>query len=159
MSRSRHYKRVAIIGTLVAATTAAALMLSPMPLWLLLVLLSIFALGLGTAFPVSTVSAQNAVARSQIGTITGATNFFRALMASFTVAAFSAILLMALGADISFSGEHRGLVNSISPTDMIVAFRYVFGAAAAMMVVTSICMILMEERPLAGPARPTEMAE
>jgi EmrB/QacA subfamily drug resistance transporter len=159
MSRSRHYKRVAIIGTLVAATTAAALMLSPMPLWLLLVLLSIFALGLGTAFPVSTVSAQNAVARSQIGTITGATNFFRALMASFTVAAFSAILLMALGADISFSGEHRGLVNSISPTDMIVAFRYVFGAAAAMMVVTSICMILMEERPLAGPARPAEMAE
>ena len=72
-------------------------MLAPMPLWLLLVLLSVFALGLGTAFPVSTVSSQNAVARSQIGTITGATNFFRALMASFTVAVFSAILLMALG--------------------------------------------------------------
>jgi hypothetical protein len=42
---------------------------------------------------------------------------------------------------------------------MIVAFRYVFGAAAAMMIVTSICMILMEERPLAGPAQPAEMAE
>jgi EmrB/QacA subfamily drug resistance transporter len=159
MSRSRHYKRVAIIGTIVAAATAAALMLAPMPLWLLLVLLSIFALGLGTAFPVSTVSSQNAVARSQIGTITGATNFFRALMASFTVAVFSAILLMALGADISLSGEHRGLVNSVSPAEMIIAFRYVFGAAAAMMVAASICMILMEERPLAGPAQPTEMAE
>jgi hypothetical protein len=80
-------------------------------------------------------------------------------MASFTVAVFSAILLMALGADISLSGEHRGLVNSVSPADMIIAFRYVFGAAAAMMVAASICMILMEERPLAGPARPTEMAE
>ena len=159
MSRSRHYKRVAIIGTIVAAATAAALMFAPMPLWLLLVLLSIFALGLGTAFPVSTVSSQNAVARSQVGTITGATNFFRALMASFTVAVFSAILLMALGADISLSGEHRGLVNSVSAADMIVAFRYVFGAAAAMMVVASICMILMEERPLAGPAQPVEMAE
>ena len=158
MSRSRHYKRVAIIGTLVAATTAAALMLAPMPLWLLLVLLSIFALGLGTAFPVSTVSSQNAVARSQVGTITGATNFFRALMASFTVAVFSAILLMALGADISFSGEH-GTVNSFSAADMIIAFRYVFGASAAMMVVASICMILMEERPLAGPAQPAEIAE
>src|SRR6202453_1605368 len=42
MARSRHYKRVAIIGTIVAAVTAAALMLAPMPLWLLLVLLSIF---------------------------------------------------------------------------------------------------------------------
>ena len=104
-----------------------------MPLWGLLVLLSVFALGLGTAFPVSVVSLQNSVARSQVGTITGAMNFFRALMASFTVAAFTAILLMALGADISLAGEHRGPVNSISAADMIVAFRYVFGAAAALL--------------------------
>ncbi|HLJ00085.1 MAG TPA: MDR family MFS transporter [Bradyrhizobium sp.] len=158
MARAKHYKRVAIIGTLVAASAAVVLMLA-MPLWLLLVFLSIFALGLGTAFPVSTVSAQNAVARSQVGTITGAINFFRALMASFTVAVFSAILLMALGADISLSGEHRGPVSSISATDMIAAFRYVFGAAAVMMVGASIFMTRMEERPLAGPARPVELAE
>jgi hypothetical protein len=130
-----------------------------MPLWVLLVLLSIFALGLGTAFPVSTVSSQNAVARSQIGTITGATNFYRALMASFTVAVFSAILLMALGADISLAGEHRGPVNSIAVADMIAAFRYIFGAAAAMMLCAMLSMALMEERPLAGPATPVEMAE
>ena len=79
-----------------------------LPLWGLLALLSLFALGLGTTFPISVVSMQNAVARSQVGTVTGAMNFFRALMASFTVAAFTAILLMALGADISLAGEHRG---------------------------------------------------
>jgi len=159
MARSRHYKRVAIIGTVVAAVTAAALALAPMPLWLLLTLLSIFALGLGTAFPVSTVSSQNAVARSQVGTITGATNFFRALMASFTVAVFSAILLSVLGPDVSLSGEQHGAASLIPVADMIAAFRYVFGAAAAMMVVASICMGLMEERPLAGPAQPVELAE
>ena len=159
MARSRHYKRVAIIGMSVAAVASAALMLAPMPLWVLLTLLSIFALGMGTAFPVSTVSSQNAVARSQVGTITGATNFFRALMASFTVAVFSAILLTAFGADISLAGEHRGPVSSISAADMIAAFRYVFGAAAAMMAGGSLCMVLMEERPLAGPATPVEMAE
>src|ERR1700734_300830 len=159
MARAKHYKRVAIIGCLCAALAAGALALTSLPLWLLLVLLSIFALGLGTAFPVSTVSSQNAVARSQVGTITGATNFFRALMASFTVAVFSAILLMALGADISFSGEHHGTVNSFSAADMIISFRYVFGASTALMIVASICMILMEERPLAGPARPAEIAE
>jgi EmrB/QacA subfamily drug resistance transporter len=159
MARSKHYKRVAIIGTIVAAVTATALALVLMPLWLLLGLLSIFALGLGTAFPVSTVSSQNAVARSQVGTITGATNFFRALMASFTVAVFSAILLTALGADVPFSGEHHGAMSLIPAADMIAAFRYVFGAAAALMVVASICMGLMEERPLAGPARPVELAE
>ena len=37
---------------------------------------------------------------------------------------------------------------------MIVAFRYVFGAAAAMLACASLCMILMEEKPLAGPAKP-----
>ena len=79
-------------------------------------------------------------------------NFFRALMASFTVAAFTAILLMALGADISLVGEHRGPVNSIPAADMIVAFRYVFGAATAMIACAALCMILMEEKPLAGPA-------
>jgi hypothetical protein len=127
---------------------------------LLLALLSLVGMGLGTAFPISVVSIQNAVARSQIGTITGALNFFRALMASFTVAAFSAILLMALGADISLVGEHRGPVTSILSTDMTAAFRYVFGAASAMLAAASLCFIRMEEKPLAGPGRaPAKMAE
>ena len=43
-------------------------------------------------------------------------------------------------------------MNSIPAADMIAAFRYVFGAAAALMAAASLCMILMEERPLAGPA-------
>ena len=136
------------------------LALTTLPLWGLLVLLSVFALGLGTAFPVSVVSLQNAVARAQIGTLTGAMNFFRALMASFTVAAFTAILLMALGADISLAGEHRGPVSAIAAADMVAAFRFVFGAAAVMMACAALCLLIMEERPLAGPATPpAEMAE
>jgi hypothetical protein len=66
---------------------------------------------------------------------------------------------MALGADISLSGEHRGPVSSIPAADMVAAFRYVFGAAAAMLAGASLCMVLMEEKPLAGPATPVEMAE
>lgn len=161
MARAKHYKRVAIVGTLVAAISGCTLAVTTLPLWGLLVLLSIFALGLGTTFPISVVSLQNSVARPQIGTVTGAMNFFRALMASFTVAAFAAILLMALGADISLVGEHRGPVNSIPAADMITAFRYVFGAAAALLACATLCMILMEERPLAGPGMvpPAEMAE
>ncbi len=159
MARARHYKRVAIIGNVCAALAGLALALTTLPLWALLALLSVFALGLGTTFPVTVVSIQNAVARSQVGTVTGAMNFFRALTASFTVAAFSAILLMALGADISLAGEHRGPVNSIAAADMIAAFRYVFGAAAAMLACAALCMILMEEKPLAGPATAVEMAE
>lgn len=161
MARAKHYKRVAIVGTALAAISGCALALTTLPLWGLLVLLSVFALGLGTTFPVSVVSLQNSVARAQIGTVTGAMNFFRSLMSSFTVAAFTSILLMALGADISLVGEHHGSVNSIPVADMITAFRYVFGAAAALLAGATLCMILMEERPLAGPGvtPPVEMAE
>jgi hypothetical protein len=80
-------------------------------------------------------------------------------MASFTVAVFSAILLMALGADISLAGEHRGPVSSIPVSDMVMAFRYVFGAAAALLASASLSMIMMEEKPLTGPPEPVDMAE
>src|SRR6266481_2017605 len=159
MARAKRYKRVAIAGTSLATIFGIVLATTTLPLWGLLTILSLFALGLGTTFPVSVTSLQNAVARPQIGTVTGAMNFFRALMASFTVAAFTAILLMALGADISLAGEHRGPVNSIPVADMIAAFRYVFGAAAAMLACAALCMILMEEKPLAEPATAAEMAE
>ncbi len=160
MARGRRYKHVAIVGDLMAAACGLAMALTTLPLWGLLVLLSIYSLGLGTTFPITVVSLQNSVTRVQVGTITGAMNFFRQLMASFTVAAFAAILLMALGADISLAGEHRGPVSSIPVADMIAAFRYVFGAASALMVTAALCMIAMEERPLAGPSRPpVEMAE
>jgi len=159
MARGKRYKHVAIIGDIVAAACGLAMALTSLPLWGLLILLSVFACGLGTTFPITVVSLQNSVTRAHVGTITGAMNFFRVLMASFTVAAFAAILLMALGADISLAGEHRGPVSSIPMADMVAAFRYVFGAAAGLMVVAALSMIAMEERPLAGPSRPVEMAE
>jgi MFS family permease len=161
MARVKHYKRVAIVGTTVATAVGAVMTLSTPPLWVLLVMLAVFGIGLGTPFPICVVSLQNAVHRSQVGTITGAMNFFRSMMSSFTVAAFSAILLMALGSDISLGGEGHGPVGGIPPAEMVAAFRYVFGAATLMIATTGFCMVLMEERPLAGPAKqqPVEMAE
>ncbi len=45
--------------------------------------------------------------RNQVGTATGAMNFFRSLMASFTVAVFTAILLTVLGSHLSIGAEHH----------------------------------------------------
>jgi len=44
---------------------------------------------------------------------------------------------------------------------MVVAFRYVFAAATALLAGAFLCMLLMEEKPLAGPAAevPAEIAE
>jgi EmrB/QacA subfamily drug resistance transporter len=159
MARVKHYKRVAIVGTIGGTLAGIVMTLTAPPLWGLLALLSIFGIGLGTAFPICVVSIQSSVARSQVGTITGAMNFFRSMMSSFTVAAFSAILLMALGADISLGGEHHGAAGGIAAADMVAAFRYLFGAATLMLAGAALCMILMEERPLPGPSQPVELAE
>jgi EmrB/QacA subfamily drug resistance transporter len=152
MTHTVHYKRVAIVGTGFAAVIAAILAMVALPLWPLLALLSLLAFGLGTAFPVSVVSLQNAVARPQVGTVTGAMNFFRALASSFAVAAFAAILLMVLGANASIGQDGGHQVNAISASDLTTAFRYVFAAAAAMLAGAALLLTLMEERPLAGPA-------
>jgi EmrB/QacA subfamily drug resistance transporter len=161
MARVTHYKRVAIVGNIIATVAAALMTVTTPPLWLLLVLLSVFGVGLGTAFPICVVALQNAVPRSQVGTITGAMNFFRSMVSTFAVAAFSAILLMVLGADISLGEGTSGTAGGLAPSEMIHAFRFVFAAATAMLACASVCMIMMEERPLAGPAEPqaVEMAE
>ncbi|MET0709097.1 MAG: MDR family MFS transporter [Tardiphaga sp.] len=154
MTRAKHYKRVAIIGTSCSAAMGLLLAFAtPLPLWVLLTMLGLFAIGLGTTFPVTVVSIQNAVARAQVGTATGAMNFFRALMASFTVAAFTTVLLMALGTGITISGEHASSAHAIASADMVHAFRYVFGASAIMLALAALFVALMEERPLAGPAK------
>ncbi|HWW50047.1 MAG TPA: MDR family MFS transporter [Xanthobacteraceae bacterium] len=153
MSKIKHYKRVAIAGTACGAVVMSLItLMSPLPLWPLLIALSVFAFGVGTVFPISVVSIQNAVARHQVGTATGAANFFRSLMASFAVAAFSSILLMSLGTNISIGGEHISAARQIAPADMVAAFRYVFAAAAVLVACSTIGLIFMEERPLLGPA-------
>lgn len=162
MVKLTRYKRPAIVGSLCSALAAFVLAVAtPLPLWAMLLLLSIFAFGLGTGFPLSIVSIQNAVARAQVGTATGALNFFRSLMASFAVAMFSTILLTALGRDISI-GEHVGGGHyGVSEEDMVSAFRYVFACAGVFLALGGLLWILMDERPLAGPARtpPADMAE
>lgn len=161
MTYTKHYKRAAIGGVSLAACVALTLtLITPLPLWHLLALLSLMAVGLGMVFPISVVSIQNAVPRAQVGTATGAMNFFRSLMASFTVAIFAAILLMALGGDLSIGAEHQiGAKHAIGVPDMIAAFRYVFAAAAVLLGTAATLMILMEERPLAGPPQASAAAE
>ncbi|RIA01661.1 MFS transporter, partial [Rhodopseudomonas palustris] len=95
-----------------------------------------------------------------IGTATGAMNFFRALMASFTVAAFTAILLVALGGDVQLGGaEHRHVVGSVAAVEMVAGFRWVFGAAALMLAASALCIMVMEERKLAGPEPTLALSE
>lgn len=155
MLKMQRYLWITIAGGLLAAAGFAILALVDLPLWLFLTVLSIGSLGIGPMFPTTMATLQNAVARQQIGTATGVMNFARALMGSFAVAGFTAILMSVLGASAAMR-EGVDLARDLSPADTIHAFRYIFGAAAAMMAGAALCIVLMEERVLAGPETATE---
>jgi EmrB/QacA subfamily drug resistance transporter len=153
MMRRRRYLWVSIAGGAIAAVCFSTLAFADrMPLWVFLVVLSIGSLGVGPMFSTTNATMQNAVARSQIGTATGASNYARALMSSFAVAGFTAILMAALGASAA-GRDNVDLARELSGVEAVAAFRYIFAAAGLMMAGAALSMALMEERPLAGPER------
>jgi Na+/melibiose symporter-like transporter len=100
------------------------------------------------------VCVQNAVSRHEVGTATGAMNFFRALGSALAVAIMGAILLAGLG----FAPERGGvgrevLTANANSAGLAVAqvFQWVFVAALVFSVLALLAVTLMEERPLHGP--------
>jgi hypothetical protein len=93
---------------------------------------------------------QNAVRLHQLGTATGALNFFRLLGGAVIVAIFGAIVLgnVANPAGIAAAEKIAG-----GHGDYAAAFRLVFVAAAIFLAIALACLLLVEEHPLLGPAR------
>jgi Na+/melibiose symporter-like transporter len=150
-----HYKISPYIGTSLGTLAVAALTWWPaMPLGWAIFATSMIGLGVGTVFPIATVSIQNAVDRHDVGTATGTMNFFRALGSALAVAIMGAILLAGLG----FTPERGGVALEAAAVNAGAAgvasvFRFVFAAALVASVLTVIALVMMEERPLGGPVR------
>jgi EmrB/QacA subfamily drug resistance transporter len=155
MMHLRHYKVSAIGGATIAVASVTALAIEPaMSLHGVIIALTLIGFGAGTVYPVATVSIQNAVPMHQVGTATGAMNFFRALASALAVAIMGAILLAALGATPERGSGVALLVETARAAgiDIAVVFRFVFVAADAFLVAALAAVLLMEERPLRGPA-------
>ena len=150
-----HYKVTAIGGAIIAIASVTVLAIWPaMPLYGVIVALTLIGFGAGTVYPVVTVSIQNAVPAHQVGTATGAMNFFRALASTLAVAIMGAILLTALGATPERGTGVELLVETASAAgvDIALVFRFVFLAADGFVLAALAAVLLMEERPLRGPA-------
>jgi EmrB/QacA subfamily drug resistance transporter len=152
----RRYKVSAIAGASLAIASVTALVIWPgMSLSSVVLVLTLIGFGAGTVYPVATVSIQNAVPMHQVGTATGAMNFFRALASTLAVAIMGAILLGAVGATPERGGAGvERLVESAGAAglDMAALFRWVFVAADIFLVAALAAVLVMEQRPLRGPA-------
>ena len=73
-----HYKRVPIVGLSCSIAALSVLVWNPAtpPIWVAAVL-SVVAFGIGTTYPVGTVSIQNAVSRYQVGAAMGGVTLIR----------------------------------------------------------------------------------
>lgn len=142
MASVRHYKRVPLVGLSVAVLCVAgfAAVAGRGPFWLAELLLGLAAIGLGTVFPIVTVSMQNAVVPRHLGTATASMNFMRQLTGAMIVAIFGAIALGGSGlSPEAFAGSGKVELS---------AFSTVFWSAAAGLAGALLLLVLMEERPL-----------
>jgi MFS family permease len=152
LARMEHYRRVPVVGLLIAIAAIVPLAIDPAGVSLagVCALLTIAGTGLGPMYPVTTVVIQNIVAPHHTGTATGTLNFFRQLGGAFIVAAFGAIVLGALGgAGDAAALETLAGVNRAG-VDFGATFRWVFVAAAVFLAIACLAMMAVEERPLRG---------
>ena len=154
MAKVKHYKRLPVGGLLVAmaATAAMAVLGERLSLAGIEVILAVVSIGLGTLLPVSTVSIQNAVLPHELGTATGAANFFRSLGGALIVAVFGAIVLGGTGLSGAASFETLAAVAAQSGVNLSDVFGSVFAAASLGFGLALAFLLAMEERPLKGSA-------
>lgn len=143
-----HYKRIAMIGVAfsVSCLVMLALVAGTASLLVVELLTACIGIGSGTAFPVSTVSVQNAVDKAHLGVATGVLTFLRSLGSALGVAMLGAV---ALGYGLPLGGEGLqagGHVTSAEP------FAMVFIVCAVTMFAALVMLWLMPEKALRGHA-------
>ncbi|WP_225771322.1 MFS transporter [Inquilinus sp. Marseille-Q2685] len=157
ITRTGTYRRPPMIGlpvAIVAVLALAAVATHATPL-VASGLLMIVGLGVGPIFPASMVAAQNAAAVRDLGAVTGAIGFSRALGGAILVAAGSALVL---GLIVAWSPS----VASVSGLEELVrrplgeaergaiarAFAVLFATVAAVFALSLVTYLRVEHRPL-----------
>jgi len=154
--RIKRYMRVPLGGLVVGMAALGVLAVEPAAHGFteVVVLLLVLGLGLGPMYPVSTIVMQNAVKPHQLGTATGALNFFRTLGGAIVVAVFGAIVLGGVAEGSTMTLDKLAAGNG----DLGSAFHWVFIAAAICLGISFVCLLAVEERPLHGPSHRAETA-
>jgi EmrB/QacA subfamily drug resistance transporter len=155
--RSGRYKRPPLIGLPVAVVALAVIAvfagsLSPLVASLILMMAGF---GLGPIFPCTTVAAQNAVERRDLGAVSGTVAFSRALGGAIAIAAASALVLgLSANAlpDVGHAASLEDLVRYELPPEaravVARAFGWMFGAIAAALAVGLAIFARAEDRML-----------
>jgi MFS family permease len=149
IGRVTHYKRVPMLGLVIAIATLVVMgwQASALTPWSVELLLAVLGIGFGPVPPLAMVALQNTVEVHHLGTAVGTLGFTRNLCATMMVAVFGAIVLAG-----SAGAAPRGLAGLAIPAE---GFARIFYASAASLMISLVALLLMEEKPLrsnVGPA-------
>jgi hypothetical protein len=119
--------------------------------------------GLGPIFPCTMVAAQNAVERQDLGAITGAIGFARALGGAIGVGAASALVLGLASSLLAQAGHITSLedlasrqLSSTVRSGVASAFELMFVATALMLLIAMVLFFKVEDRPLLHRTQPVK---
>ena len=146
MMRIKRYRFIPITGLGTAAICILPLFIWPtgLPVVLVEALLGIASIGIGTVFPVSMISVQNAVPLHQLGTATSMVSFMRNFGSAFGVAIFGAIVI---GGGAAIPGSSTGAI--LTGDAFIAIFRWVFLASTIGLALSVLILSAMREIPVA----------
>ncbi|BBE73307.1 MDR family MFS transporter [Oharaeibacter diazotrophicus] len=154
MRKSERYKRIAVAGsTLAVAMLVLLAVVAPTGSFVAVeILIALIGLGVGTQFPVTTVSVQNAAEQRDLGVATAALAFLRSLGSVIGVAVLGAVLISTGVAAAVGEGMHQA--GGAAAGEAAAVFRWVFAVAAAAQAASLVLLLAMEEKPLRGHAGP-----
>ena len=151
VARLRNYKRLPIAGISLSilALLPLALMGERLSLPQVEGLFFVISMGVGTIFPISTISVQNAVLPHELGTATATMNFLRQLGSALIVSVFGAIVLGLASSGTDGLTLQKVMAHSAEGTPALAsAFRLVFAAAAGTLAAGLAFFLAMPQLPL-----------
>jgi EmrB/QacA subfamily drug resistance transporter len=166
--RTGHYKLPPLVGLPIAALSLGVLPLiaASLPAFGIAMVLLVTGLGLGPIFPCTMVAAQNAVERQDIGAITGAIGFARAMGGAIGVGAATALVLGLASSLLAQAGHITSLEDlangQLAPavrTGIASAFDVMFIGTALMLLLALTLFFKVEDRPLSHRTDPAAEAE
>lgn len=155
-TRVERIKRIAIPGMLlcIAGFVVLGLLAGQDSLVVFEVLTIVAGIGLGTCYPVLTISVQNGTDQHHLGVATGMLTFLRSLGAALCVAALGAV---ALGFGVPLGAE-RG-TSAVGPVADTFPFTVLFCAIALIMLGALAFTVVMPHKPLRGRQEPIPIVE
>ncbi len=146
MRRGRYVYAVPMIGMLITAsgTFTLAAFAGGMPFWFLIALLAYISSGMGSVFPMLTVTLQSAVAPHDLGTTMALNVFMRSLGSAIGVAVMGAVLIGIAG---SAALEKHG-APGLASADLIKGFVFAYAASGFGFVLAIVSLIRLGRRPM-----------